>query len=225
MVSTGTNVELRKVSGMVMKNVEALAVSAFLTVTPTRADNHATPKQNTPTTKWHQQHGQEVSVESHAEEHGDGESPVDADEADQARRADAAAEDCGARHGEGSISVDETFLQIRGDSDAGVHDREEVVLDEDAGDQIVDVVEVSARADRSAEDVVEEEEEHHRSGDRRQQRLRVAAVVHEIAPRHHRGVGREPSEFVEDGADRLPDGCRRRYGLGSPLVCRVQVQS
>ena len=50
MVSTGTNVELRKVSGMAMKNVIELAVSGFRTETPTSADIHANPKQNAATT-------------------------------------------------------------------------------------------------------------------------------------------------------------------------------
>ena len=95
----------------------------------------------------------------------------------------------GARHRQRAEAVDQALLDILGEPERGHEPAEGDRLDDDAGDQEVDVIE-ARRHDRAAEDVDEQQHEHHR--------------LHRVGDQQV-GLARDPLEVAARQDDRVRD--------------------
>ena len=148
MVSTGTKADERKVKGKTTKNISPIRRSSALrTDAPMNAATHEKPKANPATMNG-------TSLRSRARSRRGIRMPMMYPTASMrqatnrltkvARPATRPPSDAPINgHGERSVAVNHAFLEVFGESDAGLSSAEEGRLDEDAGHQEVDVVEVS----------------------------------------------------------------------------------
>ena len=111
----------------------------------------------------------------------------------------AAGEHRGARGRQRAEAIDQALREVLGQAERGHEAAERDVLDDDPGDQEVDVV-VARCADRAAEHVGKQQHEHHgldREGD---QQVGGAREPHEVALGEHQRVGGEPGHAATSSA-------------------------
>ena len=198
MDSMGTKADERNVRGKMTKNIMPPALSGLRTEAPTTAATHENPKANPATMNGIAKPGQNPPWKRIPMMYPTPSMRQATKMFTRVSAYDPSAEEGGAGHRQRSIAVDHPFLEVLGESGAGLRGAEDRGLDEDAWHQEVDVGKITGR-DGAAEDVIEEENEHDGRDRREDEEFGGAAVSNDVSPRHDGGVGEQIAELDSDG--------------------------
>ncbi len=139
MVATGTKIADAKVRGKMKGNVIAWAASEFGAARPTKAKPHDRQYAKTNIKQARLQVGDDAAARAKADEKAHAGDDDQHQHVAKEVRDGATGEDRESRHGQRTEALDETLLEVFGEPDRRSHRAEDHGLDQDAGNQVVDV--------------------------------------------------------------------------------------